>query len=200
MSRSGCDEVRGLLPWFAGGDLDTAAAGAVREHLLACLSCRNEAAALQRAVSGLRQGADQGAPALGADFFATLQRDICARVESVGSPGAVTAASWARWRGVAIAAAAGLLVAIGFAAANWSPESSVWTRPPVATSAVFAEPKAVPWAGPRAPMRLLGDEFATGGAAVEDVTLQTQGLRARDALRRLVDESLPLPPVSQPPR
>lgn len=184
---SSCDAVRAQLALFVGGDLEVAAADAVREHLLACLTCRNEAAGLQRAVFGLRREAVAAAPRLGEDFFASLQHDICARVAAAAVPDAAPAATRSPWRGLFVAAAAAGLALAGFLATRGG-EPSVWTRPAVATPVDFGAPKAVPWAGPRVPLRLLGDD-GLADEAIDDATGETQGLRARETLRNLVDDA-----------
>ncbi len=193
---SACKRVRELLPAFAGGDLDPADLEAVRVHLLGCHACRGDAAGYRRALADLRGLADASVPGVDDAFFASMHGTVVATC--AGGPMRAERARWWRWP-LAVAAAAAL-VAVGF---WWGHDRdvSVWDRPPLATTAVLGDPKAVPWAGPRVPLRLLGNDDAgdTGDPAdAIDGAPATggvgAGLRARDRLRSLVDDGMLLPP------
>jgi hypothetical protein len=208
MSSPSCERVCAQLPPFLGGELDAAGAAVVRQHLLGCHACRGEAAAFQRALGGLHALAQQPVAGVDEAFFAKLHGAIvadCAACEPLPT-GAMR--GW-RWGLAALAAAA--LVAVGF----WCGHDravSVWDRPPLGTSTAFTEPTAVPYAGPRVPLRLLGDDAPAEARSPGDAGAGTldpgsmdsgsgdvargvgSGLRARDRLRSLVDDGMLLPP------
>lgn len=181
-----CEVARERLPLFVGGDVDEASAKAVRAHLIACVACRNEASALQRATTSLRGSAAAQVPGVDDGFFAAMHASILERVtqaESEVPVGNARGLSVVRVASLALAGAA--LLALGCWWGMGAAGDSVWKRRPTATPAAFEEPKAVPYAGPRAPMRLLGQD-ASDDSGIEDA--ETQGLRARDQLRSLVDD------------
>lgn len=182
-----CDGVRPHLPLFAGGDLDAADNEAVRAHLIECVGCRNEAAGLQRALADLRAAGTGSAPGVDDAWFAALQRSICERVDAAG---AVPFAGGPTWRAWGLAAAALLLVGVGFVLGRSRETPSVFTRP-----ATPVDLKAVPYAGPRAPMLQLGNDEHRGAARepAQEV-VPAAGMRARDELRTLVDDGMVLPP------
>lgn len=185
MSSAACEFASARLPLFAGGDLDVGEAEVVRAHLIDCVACRNEAAGLQRAVAGLRAVSASPAPGVDDAWFAAQQRAICERVEAA----AVPAASSVAWRSWGLAAAALLLIGIGFELGQSGQAQSVFVRP--ATTILFGNPKAVPWSGERAMMRQLGDDEQ---AADERDGAAAAGMRGRDELRTLVDDGMVLPP------
>lgn len=189
-----CDTVRSHLPLFSGGDLDVADAESVRAHLIVCVACRNEASGLQRALAGLRTFGSPRVPGVDEAWFAAQQRAICARVEATPPP----VARGGAWRAWGLAAAALLLIALGFALGQSGRVSNVFTRG--ATPIGFDDLKAVPWSGLRAPMRQLGadesdDESDDGRGGV-----RAAGMRGREELRTLVDDGLQLPPRKRVPR
>jgi hypothetical protein len=191
-----CDDVRTHLPLFAGGDLDAADAESVRSHLIECVGCRNEAAGLQRALAGLRAAGARSAPGVDDAWFAAMQRSICERVDAAGAAPLASGSTWRAW-GLAVAAL--LLVGVGFALGRSREAPSVFTRP--ATPVDFGPLKAVPYAGPRAPLLLLGnDEHPDTAQESEQEVTPAAGMRARDELRTLVDDGMVLPPRKRPHR
>jgi hypothetical protein len=200
MSARSCERIAKLLPAFAGGDLDAATSESVRVHLLGCHACRGDAAVLQRGLGGLRRLGEQPPAGVDEEFFAGMHASIVAAC--AGEPARAADRRW--WRWMLASAAAAALLAIGF----WwghEPADSVWSRPPLGTSAAFEafeEPKAVPWSGSRVPLRLLGDDdAATQRGSDERLDPGTApagtGLGARDRLRSLVDDGMLLPPRRQ---
>jgi hypothetical protein len=186
-----CARIAPLLSAFAGDDLDAGAAEAVRVHLLDCHRCRRDAAGFRRALATLQRCREQPPPGVDDAFFASMHATIaarCAGEEVTAGP----RVGWWRWPLAAAAAAA--LIAAGF----WwghDPSVSLWDRAPVGTAATFEEPKAVPWSGPRVPLRLLGNDGGVAPEPVDDGARDPgSGLRARDRLRSLVDDGMLLPP------
>lgn len=191
-----CAQIREQLALFVGGDLGPPPAAAVREHLIACRSCRGEAAALQQATSALRELAR--APAHGADehMFAAMHRTI---VAAVAGAEAGVQVRWHLARRWAVAAAALLLAAVGFWWGRGGEAGpSVWRRPPLSTPVGFDEPAiVVPWSGPRVELRPLGDEWWPEWAAEK---APAPGMMGRVRLRSLVDEGMLLPEQQPQPR
>jgi len=197
-----CGRVREQLPSFAGGDLDPPVAADVRAHLLDCHACRREAAVLQRANAALCAFGRSDETPVQTAMFADLHRDIVAAVaaEPVPSLPPGRAARWASWR---VLAAAAMLVAVGFwggSAAGDRRNGRAEEHPvgsagqaPASRFPVGEVPMVVPYAGPRVELRPLGedrgdDEFEVGPS----------GLLVRRALRQLVDDGVPVPPVVPP--
>lgn len=200
MNTLSCDDVRGLLPLFIGDDLDEAAHETVRTHLVACHACRGQASAFQRSTADLRRLA--GRPVDGVDeaMFASLQESIMARVEALPAEPLLVVGRWQAVRRFGLATAAMALLAVGFWWGQEQEPESLWNRRPVATPVVLDAPRAVPYAGQRAPMRLLGND---GLRTLDDATgdgIEGSGLRGRVELRSLVDDSLLLPPPPPPPK
>jgi len=110
-----CRNVRNLLPLHAGGDLDRKQAGAVDEHLHACLSCFREYRELITMRGRLGVLAEQPLPEGTLDGFA---EEVMARV-AVGEPGPraelPSSIAWRR-RLPRLAAAAALLLMVGVGA------------------------------------------------------------------------------------
>jgi len=110
-----CRNVRNLLPLHAGGDLDRKQAGAVDEHLHACLSCFREYRELITMRGRLGVLAEQPLPEGTLDGFT---EEVMARV-AVGEPGPRAALpssiAWRR-RIPRLAAAAALLLMVGVGA------------------------------------------------------------------------------------
>jgi anti-sigma factor RsiW len=189
-----CDRVRANLAWFVGGDLDAVNAEAVRAHLFTCVACRNEAAALHRSSAALAATRERASEVAGVDdaMFTAMHAEILARVDAAeaaaAGAGPLTVAP--RLRTLWLGAAALALVGAGFWWGQLQGEGSVWERPAMATPAVHEAPKAVPWSGPRAPMRWLGNDSEDRGPELD---AEASGLRAREELRSLVDDSLVLP-------
>lgn len=191
-----CLDVLDALPGFVGGDLDAERTESVRQHLIACHTCRAQAAGLQQAASGLRRAAVSAPAGVDDAMFAAMHAAIMARVDELEAvPAAPTTR---RYWGVSAAAAA--LIGLGFWCGHRAlgPDASeeLFRRPPMATPAAFDEPKVVPYSGPRATMRQLGND-----AVVEELVPPTDssGMRGRDALRSLVDEGMVLPRRIKPP-
>lgn len=197
MNDLSCDRVRGLLPWFVGSDLDAADTVAVRQHLIGCLACRNEAAGLQRAIASLREESGRKVEGVDEAMFTSLQQAIVDRIGTVAAAECALPAVGTLARRWAWVGAAALLVGIGFWWGLGRARDSVWSRAPMTTPAAFEEPKAVPYSGPRAPLRLLGND---GPDDAEPAGNDGTGLRGRDQLRVLVDERMVLPPPRKPPR
>lgn len=205
MSRSAeaCVRVREQLPWFAGGELDVRDAAFVRAHLVDCHACRCEAAVLQRAHAALGAlGTADETPAEAA-MFADLHRDIVAAVAAEPAPPVPAAgrASW--WASGRVLAAAAILVVVGFwgGIVAGDRRSSSGDSRPLGTSAVAPAPRTaggespmvVPYAGPRVELRPLGEDRGD-----DDVEVGPSGLLVRRALRQLVDDGVPVPPVVPP--
>lgn len=199
MSALSCDDVRGLLPLFIGDDLDEAANETVRTHLVACHACRGQASAFQRAAADLRRSV--GRPVDGVDeaMFASLQESIMARVEALPAESLLVVGRFEGVRRFGLAAAAMALLAIGFWWGQEQEPESLWSRRPVATPVGLDALKAVPYAGQRAPMRLLGNESVRTLDGATGDGIEGSGLRGRDQLRSLVDDLL-LPPPPKAPR
>ena len=129
-------------------------------------------------------------PGVDDEFFAAMHASILQRVEAAELAEVAPSVSARFWglSGVcrsSLALAGAALLALGCWWGMGVAEDPVWSRRPTATPAAFETPKAVPYAGPRATMRLLGQD-GVGEASPEDT--EAQGLRARDQLRNLVDD------------
>ena len=204
MTRSDCDTVRSLLPWFVGEDLSTAEFERVRQHLLACMPCRKHAAGLQQARAALQQVAAAPVPGVDEPLFADLQRSVMSAVAGA-EPGHLRRP---RWRPVAAAAAAMLLVGVGFlvGGGGGGAGDSVWQRSALSSTDAAARPASgLPWA-----IRPLGSEswqrLEDADAEREFVAerfpeldasrgpqrrvLRSNGLSVRSQLRSLVDTRL----------
>lgn len=198
-----CGPVREQLPWFAGGELDASTAASVRAHLVDCHACRGEAAVLQRSHAAL------GALAVGdetpaeAAMFADLHRDILAAVAAEPSPSLATGgrASW--WASGRALAAAAVLVVVGFwggivVGDRRDPGAgarllSTSAAQPGSRTVVGESPRVVPYAGARVELRPLGEDRGD-----DEVEVGPSGLLVRRALRQLVDDGVPVPPVVPP--
>jgi anti-sigma factor RsiW len=110
-----CRNVRNLLPLHAGGDLDPKQAGAVDEHLHACLPCFREYRELITMRGRLGVLAEQPLPEGALDGFT---EEVMARV-AVGEPGPraemPSSIAWRR-RIPRLAAAAALVLMVGVGA------------------------------------------------------------------------------------
>lgn len=198
-----CARVREQLPWFTGGELDASTAASVRAHLVDCYACRREAALLQRSHAALAAlGTADETPAE-ATMFADLHRDIVAAVaaETVPSVPAGGRASW--WATGRALVAAAILVVVGFwggtlvgdqrnLGVDSRPPSTLASQP-ASRTVVGESPRVVPYAGPRVELRPLGDDRGD-----DEVEVGPSGLLVRRALRQLVDDGVPVPPVVPP--
>lgn len=212
---SACDSVHPQLPAFVAGELSEVVRAQVRHHLHQCCRCRGEAGLLQRARSALVGLRDEAADPRHEAMFADLHQAIVAStvaaqpVGEVGASGARTTGPSAR---VVAAAAAALLLSVGFLIGAGAGGASGLATPggvskaAGATSTTAAPARdaivVVPYAGPRVELRPLGFDRAAG--EVQDPFVQTNGagasgLLARRRLRTLVEEGAPIPPV-EPPR
>ncbi len=195
-----CELLRTALPLFVGDDLGRDAAGLerarlVREHLMQCPSCRRQASALQQARKALQQFGHATPSGVDEEFFAQMHTQVLA--------GTVHAPIDAAWRGgawgdrlragkallkfAAMSCAAGLLFALGFWFVDLQRGDSVLHRPPLVLDASVDEgggraglARAVPYAGGRVELKLLG--YEDGGAV-------GQGMAGRLELRLLGDEA-----------
>ncbi|MCU0864872.1 MAG: zf-HC2 domain-containing protein [Planctomycetes bacterium] len=204
MTRSDCDTARSLLPWFVGDDLSTAEFERVRQHLLGCMPCRNQAAGLQQARAALQQIAAAPVPGVEEPLFADLQRSVMSAVAGA-EPGRRRRA---RWRPVAAAAAAMLLVGVGFlvGGAGGGAGDSVWQRSALSTNgaadAAERPVSSLPWAirplGSESWQRLedadaerefVAERFPEldAGRGSQRRVLRSNGLSVRSQLRSLVD-------------
>jgi anti-sigma factor RsiW len=189
-----CSHVQHDLPLFVGGDLEPRVAAMVSVHLRECPVCRREAAGLQQAHKRLVRLA---APAVDERWFASMNTVIGDRLAAEVAPGQVEAPRLAmRWWWSAAAAAA--LFVLGWSMVR-PPAPAALGRAPIAIPVGHAGPSlAVPYAGERVPLQLLGDDvwahsdWADGGEA--------SGMLGRWRLRSLVDEEfeVPLPGASDP--
>lgn len=198
-----CARVREQLPWFAGGELDTGAAASVRAHLVDCHACRREAAVLQRSHAALGAFASADETPAETSMFAELHRNIVAAVASEPVPSAPASgrSSWLA-SGQALAAAA-ILVVVGFWGGTLVGDQrnpGVDSRPPSTLASqqdsrtvVGESPRVVPYAGPRVELRPLGEDRGD-----DEVEVGPSGLLVRRALRQLVDDGVPVPPVVPP--
>lgn len=156
MTARSCEQVRHELDAFVGGDLDGRDVEAVRDHLRECLSCRNAAASLHRAIKSLRGLATAGHPGVDEAMFATMHASILERVAD-DSPRGVE--RFARVRRALPIAAAMAVFAIGWWSVRTSAGASVFERPPIGTLVNGSGPvNVVPWSGPRVPLQKLGNE------------------------------------------
>ncbi len=206
MSSPACERTLAMLPLFVGGDLDAATAEPVRQHLLACLRCRGEASSLQRATLSMRRLAAEPAADVDDGMFAAMNRAIMDQVLVTDVAELTAATSTMSGRRWLESVAAVLLLAFGFWCGQASWQSSVLQRAPMATPANDGPANdgpaiVVPYAGPRVPQRLLGDDVQDGYPLQPG---DAAGLMGRERLRSLVDEGMVLPArrraTSQPPR
>ncbi|MBL9076064.1 MAG: zf-HC2 domain-containing protein [Planctomycetes bacterium] len=192
---SSCRTIRRQLPLFVGGDLAVPAAADVREHLRGCQACRREAAGLQQPLLRLREVE----PAVGDEaMFTAMQQAIVARVAgaaagSVRPVGRPLARPWLV--GAAAAALVSFLVGWGWVRTHERP--SALQRPPIAMPVGHGDTElAVPYAGDRVPLRLLGDEPGSSST-------QGPGMLGRWRLRSLVETPVepgePMAPVPVAP-
>lgn len=150
MSPSDCDTIRGLLPWFVGEDLSAGEFERVRVHLLACLPCRREAASLHRATGALQSVRVAPVPGVDDAMFAGLHHEVMAAVAGT-EPGGARRPRW--WRPVGTAAAALLLVGVGFLVGGILGDArlgdSVWQRNALPTAGEqtvgASQAPGVPW-------------------------------------------------------
>lgn len=202
-SAESCARVREQLPWFAVGELDTVTATSVRAHLVDCHACRCEAAVLQRSHAALGALAAVDETPAETAMFADLHRDILAAVATEPAPSVATAgrASW--WASGRALVAAAVLVVVGF----WGgtivgdqrhpggdarlPSSS--SAQPNSRTVVGESPRVVPYAGARVELRPLGEDRGD-----DEVEVGPSGLLVRRALRQLVEDGVPVPPVAPP--
>lgn len=177
-----CARIARQLPWFAGGDLDAAAAADVRAHLLACARCRAQAATLHQAVR--RLGGVAGMPAPGTDeaMFAAMHQHILARVAD-----AVPAPERKLWP--VAAAAACLLLAVGWWTVG-SGRTAAAVQPRLATPATFEPVPGRSWSGHDDRQSAPDGNPALGGRDA----VESSGILSRDRLRQFVDEGMVLPP------
>lgn len=207
MTRSECDTARSLLPWFVGEDLSTAEFERVRLHLLGCMPCRNHAAGLQQARAALQQAGAAPVPGVDEPLFTDLQRSVMGAVAG-DEPGHLRKP---RWRPVAVAAAAMLLVGVGFlvGGAAGGAGDSVWQRSALSTTGA-AGAAARPVSGLPWTIRPLGSESwqrledadaerefvaerfpeLEAGRGQQRRVLRSNGLSVRSQLRSLVDTRL----------
>lgn len=204
---SSCRTVREQLPWFAGDDLDARTAAEVRAHLVDCLACRREASVLQRATAALGSCADAAGTAetpAATAMFADLHRSIVAAVAAEPAPRGTVAAGLLRratgWHpGWRVVVAASVLVAVGFwggiAAADRRADGASRMLDAGGPHALDAgTPLVVPYAGPRVALRPLAEDRG------DEVEAGPSGLLVRRALRQLVDDGVPVPPLAVPPK
>jgi anti-sigma factor RsiW len=187
-----CARSRRDLPLFVGGDLESGRAAEVSRHLRACPACRSEAVRLQQPLRHLQRLAAAIDDEAG---FASLQATIIDRIgreQENGGPalrGPFGQRLW--WTAAAVA------VVVSFAIGWWSVRAvaapAALERAPIAIPVGHPGPAlVVPYAGPRVPVRLLGDEPAAGRGP-------GSGMLGRWRLHALVDEAL-ADPVSPAPK
>lgn len=153
MSGWTCAEVRGHLEWFVGGDLDACSLAAVRSHLRDCQACRSVAGSLHRATCAVRALADAPHPAVDDSMFTAMHAEVMAAVAAEAG----RERSWPK-RLLPLVAAV-VLFGLGWWLVRGSDDGSVFVRPPImAMTGTEGPAKAVPWAGPRVPLRSLGEE------------------------------------------
>jgi hypothetical protein len=207
VTRFDCDTARSLLPWFVGDDLSTAEFEWVRQHLLGCMPCRNHAAGLQQARAALQQTAAVPVPGVDEPLFADLQRAVMSAVAGA-EPGHLRRP---RWRPLAAAAAAMLVVGVGFlvGGAAGGAGDSVWQRSALSTTdaadAAARPGSGLPWAirplGSESWQRLedadaerefVAERFPEldAGRGPHRRVLRSNGLSVRSQLRSLVDTRL----------
>jgi hypothetical protein len=189
-----CRRAAAELPELIGGDLPATAADALRLHLQACLPCRREAAALQRARAALL--AAGRAPVAGVDdaWFLSMHRDITTAVANAEAT--APARTWLLPSGLASAALA--LLAIGFWFGNRTgTDDAFYDRPPLMAPAASAPDSRTAAASartwPRIELRNLGDAGSSrrpAGALLPVVDTGSRfGLAGRTrALRALTSE------------
>jgi hypothetical protein len=198
-----CGRVRARLPWFAGGELDIGTAASVRAHLVDCHACRCEAAVLQRSHAALGALATAVETPAETAMFADLHRDILAAVAAEPAPSVPTGARASWWASGRALAAAAILVVVGFwggtvVGDRRSPGADARPLSPSASqvgsrTVVGESPRVVPYAGARVELRPLGEDRGD-----DEVEVGPSGLLVRRALRQLVDDGVPVPPVVPP--
>ena len=109
-----CEQVRGQLTWFVGGELDRDRAQAVAAHLARCLTCRLDAASLQQAGkllagAGAAMRGESELPGVDESWFEAMHTEITDAALRESCTGAAPGSSYTLW-----AAAAMLLFALGW--------------------------------------------------------------------------------------
>lgn len=170
-----CATVRELVPDYVGGDLTTAKAAAVSQHLRDCVECRRLAGSQLAAHQALVRAGERNLPGVDDAMFASLHRDVMAaigqqpvapRTRSLGRAGAV--------------AAAAVLFACGWFATR--PVGGLADRSPIQAIGTGYSPSAGPTM-----LRPLGeDRVLPVGTGFEDAGM---GLRGRLSLRTLEDDA-----------
>jgi len=206
-----CSHVCRDLPLFIGGDLDVGRAAEIGRHLRDCPTCRREAVGLQQSLKQLRRIA---APAMAASaddesLFASMHAAIVDRVDAEIAGGIETAdgtwfasGSWGGLRTMAAhrwgwglgwaAAAAVVLFVIGWWSVRPPAAPALLDRAPIVVPVRHAEANVVvPYAGPRVPLRLLGDEAVSDQRWAE--IGRAPGMMGRCRLRSLVGEEPMVP-------
>jgi hypothetical protein len=183
-----CKRVRRELPWFVGGDLPVARRAEVQEHLRGCFECRRDAASLQQSTKVLREVGERPAArideAMFADMHATILDGLDAELRA-DPPRPVLP------RPLVSIAAAGVLFTVGWWFVRGPAQASVFERPPIVMPVGSEHPAAVPYSGPRVPLRLLGEEHPDREVTGTDG--MGPGMMGRWRLRTLVDEGAPAP-------
>lgn len=201
-----CTQVLNWLPCFVGDDLDVETASAVRAHLLDCVACRREAAALQQSTKALRSLREAGAPGVDDAAFASMHTAILAAVDRAEAE----TGRWSGWRlprWLASAAAAVLLFGVGWHLMR--EDDAPWgDRRGFSVSFDHAGPaKAVPWSdGGHVQLRPLGDDGASDNADRDAEGTVGPGMMGRWRLRTLeevgfLEDDVPLGvdlPVARP--
>jgi hypothetical protein len=200
-----CSHVCRDLPLFIGGDLDVGRAAEIGRHLRDCATCRREAVGLQQSLKQLRRIA---APAMAAStgdeaLFASMHAAIVDRVDAeiacgVGSAGGgwrglhtMATHRWGWGLGWAAAAAVVLFV-VGWWAVRLPSAPTLLERAPIVVPVRHADANVVvPYAGPRVPLRLLGDEAVSDQRWTE--IGRAPGMMGRCRLRSLVGEEPMVP-------
>ncbi len=141
-----CTRAEQLIPLHAGGDLPTAEAGSLRQHIEACAHCRQMAEEFAASQAWLSEFA---APAFDESGFADLRASVRREIEQLESAGEGAAGRrwfgwlWPQWSPRLAFAAAALILLAGLAVVAYrvKPLSS---EPTVAGSKQPAPPSPTP--------------------------------------------------------